>query len=146
MGYFVIRLTIFLYGILTGAVFGIIFSAQSYVDFFYDETGNGIIVFIILLSLLMGVLFGFVLLTLPRIGYVNIGMWDAIIFSLLMQNSFLYLTGSMTAFYITLGVSCLLMLCISLLRFRKFIILSTPFISAFWIVRTLGFVLPYYPN
>lgn len=30
MGYFVIRLTILLYGILTGAVFGIIFSAQSY--------------------------------------------------------------------------------------------------------------------
>jgi hypothetical protein len=146
MGYFVIRLTIFLYGILTGAVFGIIFSAKNYVNFFYDDTGNGIIVFIILLSFLMGLLFGFALLTLPRIGYINIGMWDAIIFSLLLQNSVLYLTGNMTAFYITLGVSCLIMLAISLLRFRKFIILSTPFISAFWLIRTLGFVLPYYPN
>jgi hypothetical protein len=146
MGYFVIRLTILLYGILTGAVFGIIFSAQNYVDFFYDDTGNGIILFIVLLSFLMGILFGFSLLTLPRLGYMNIGMWDAIIFSLLLQNSVLYLTASMSAFYITLGVSCLIMCSISLLRFRKFIILSTPFISAFWIVRTLGFVLPYYPN
>jgi hypothetical protein len=146
MGYFVIRLTIFLYGILTGAVFGIILSAQSYANFFYDDTGSGIIVFIILLSFLMGILFGLTLLTLPRLGYVNIGMWDAIIFSLLLQNTFLYLSGSMTGFYITLGVSCLIMFAISLLRFRKFIILSTPFISAFWIVRTLGFVLPYYPN
>lgn len=146
MGYFVIRLTIFLYGILTGAVFGIILSAQSYVNFFYDDTGSGIIVFIILLSFLMGLLFGLALLTLPRLGYVNIGMWDAIISSLLLQNSFLYLTGSMNAFYITLGVSCLIMFAISLLRFRKFIILSTPFISAFWIIRTLGFILPNYPN
>lgn len=146
MGYFVIRLTILLYGILTGAVFGVIFSAQSYTNFFNDDTGHGIIIFIVLLSILMGILFGFSLLTLPRLGYVNIGMWDAIIFSLLLQNSVLYLSGSMTGFYITLGVTGLIMFAISLLRFRKFIILSTPFISAFWIVRTLGFVLPYYPN
>jgi len=28
--YFVIRITIFIYGIMTGAAFGIIFSAQNY--------------------------------------------------------------------------------------------------------------------
>lgn len=141
-----IRLTILIYGIMTGAVFGIIFSAQNYVDSFYDDSSNSIRVFIVLLSCLMGLLFGMGLLTLPKLGYLNIGMWDAIIFTLLLQNSVLYQTGSMVAFYITLGVTCLVMAAVSLLGFRKFIIFSTAFISAFWIVRTLGFVLPYYPN
>jgi len=146
MGYFVIRLTILLYGICTGAVFGIVFSAQNYTNFFYDDNGSGITTFIVVLSFLMGLLFGIGLLTLPKLGYVNIGMWDAIIFTLLLQNGALYSTGSMLGFYITLGISCLIMTAISLLGFRKFIILSTPFISSFWIIRTLGFILPYYPN
>lgn len=146
MGYFVIRFTILLYGICTGAVFGIIFSAQNYTNFFFDNTNTSIPTFIVILSFIMGLLFGLALLTVPKLGYVNIGMWDAIIFSLLLQNGALYSTGSMLGFYITLGISCLLMTAISLLGFRKFIILSTPFISSFWLVRTLGFVLPYYPN
>jgi hypothetical protein len=146
MGYFVIRLTLFLYGILTGAVFGIFFTAQNYENSFYDDSGDGIKVFIILLSFFTGILFGISLLTLPRIGYINIGLWNALIFSLLLQNSILYLTETLTGFYITLGISGVIMLAVSLLRFRKFIILSTGFISAFWLVRTLGFVLPYYPN
>ena len=52
----------------------------------------------------------------------------------------------MIAFYIILGLSALVMGWISLLGFRKFIIISTSFISSFWIIRTLGFLLPYYPN
>jgi len=146
MGYFVIRLTILIYGIMSGAMAGIIFSAQNYQDFFYDSEANGLSSFIVILSFFMGLMFGIALLTLPKLGYMNIGFWDAIIFSLLLQNGALYATGSMLGFYITLGVSGFLMTAISLLGFRKFIIASTSFISAFWIVRTLGFVLPYYPN
>lgn len=146
MGYFWIRLTILLYGISTGAVFGIILSAQNYTDFFFSDSNNSIPIFIVILSFLMGLLFGIALLTLPKLGYVNIGMWDAIIFTLLLQNAVLYTTGSMLGLYITLGISCLLMTAVSLLGFRKFIIISTPFISSFWIIRTLGFFLPYYPN
>ena len=146
MGYFVIRLTILIYGIMTGAMAGIIFSAQNYEDFFYNNDAYGLSVFIVLLSLFMGLMFGIALLTLPKLGYVNIGFWNAVIFSLLLQNGALYATGSMAGFYITLGVSAFVMTAISLLGFRKFIIASTSFISAFWIVRTLGFVLPYYPN
>jgi hypothetical protein len=37
IGYFAIRLTIFVYGISTGTIVGIIFSAQSYENFFYDS-------------------------------------------------------------------------------------------------------------
>ena len=145
-GYFVIRLTILIYGTMTGAILSIIFSAQNYEDFFYDTNSNGIIAFIVVLSFFLGLMFGIVLLTLPKLGYMNIGFWNAIIFSLLLQNSALYATGTMVGFYISLGVMGFIMAAISLLGFRKFIIVSTSFISSFWIVRTLGFVLPYYPN
>lgn len=131
---------------MTGAVLGIILSAQNYENFFDKNDSNGIIIFIILLSFLMGITFGLALLTMPKVGYVNIGFWDATIFSLLLQNSILYRTGSMTGFYITLGISGFIMAGISLLGFRKFIIVSTAFISSFWIIRTLGLFLPYYPN
>lgn len=131
---------------MSGAVIGIIFSAQNYENFFYDYTGNGIRIFIVILSVVMGILYGITLLTLPKLGYMNIGLWVAIIFSLLMQNSLLYQTGAMLAFYITLGITGVLMMAISLLGFRKFIIVSTAFTSAFCLIRTLGFILPYYPN
>lgn len=94
----------------------------------------------------MGVLFGVMLLTLPRLGYVNIGLWVAVIFSLLLQNSVLYLTGSLLAFYITVGVVGFVMTAIALLKLRNYIILSTSFISAFWLVRPIGFFLSSYPN
>jgi hypothetical protein len=108
--------------------------------------GYGINIFIVCLSVLMGFLFGVALLTMPKLGYVNIGLWVAVIFSLLIQNSVLYLTGNLIAFYITVGVMGLIMTIISLLALRNFIILSTSFISGFWIIRPLGFFLPYYPN
>lgn len=131
---------------MTGALLGIVFSAQNYENFFDKNDSSGIIIFITILSFLMGITFGLALLTFPKFGYVNIGFWVAAIFSLLLQNSILYKTGSMLAFYITLGVSGLIMAGISLLGFRKFIIISTSFISSFWIIRSLGFFLPYYPN
>jgi len=146
LGYFVIRLTILLNGIMTGALVGTIVSAMNYENFFNSNSSSGIIVFIIVLSVLMGVSFGLALLTLPKLGYVNIGLWVALEFSLLLQNSLLFLSGSMIPFYVVLGITGLLMACISLLGFRKFIIISTSFISSFGIVRTLGFLLPGYPN
>lgn len=94
----------------------------------------------------MGVLFGVSLLTMPRLGYVNVGLWVAVIFALLLQNSVLYLTGSLLAFYITFGVIGFLMTIIALLKLKNYIILSTSFVSAFWLVRPLGFFLSSYPN
>ncbi len=94
----------------------------------------------------MGILFGVSLLTMPRLGYVNIGLWVAMIFALLLQNSVLYLTGSLLACYITFGVVGLIMSIIALLKLRNYIILSTSFVSAFWLVRPLGFFLTSYPN
>jgi hypothetical protein len=94
----------------------------------------------------MGILFGICLLTMPKLGYMNIGLWVAVIFSLLLQNSVFYLTGTLTAFYITVGVVGLLMCIISLMAFKNYIIISTAFISAFWLVRPLGFFLSSYPN
>jgi hypothetical protein len=63
----------------------------------------------------MGILFGIGLLTMPKIGYINIGVFVAAIFSLLLQNSVLFLTGSLLAFYITFGVCALIMAVISLM-------------------------------
>jgi hypothetical protein len=94
----------------------------------------------------MGVLFGITLLTLPKLGYINIGLWVAVIVSLLLQNSIYYLTGTLTAFYITFGVVGVIMCGISLMAFKNYIIMSTSFISAFWLVRPLGFFLSSYPN
>jgi hypothetical protein len=94
----------------------------------------------------MGILFGISLLTLPKLGYLNIGLWVAVILGLLLQNSLFYLTGTLTAFYITIGAVGLIMSAISLMAFKNYIIISTSFISAFWLVRPIGFFLSSYPN
>lgn len=94
----------------------------------------------------LGILFGIALLTMPKIGYINIGVIVAALFSLLLQNSVLFLTGSLLAFYITFGVTALLMTIIALLELRYFIIICTSFTGAFLFVRPLGFFLAGYPN
>lgn len=143
-GYVAIRMTILLTGVYTGVFFGTVFSAQEYTNFFMES--NGIFIYVICLSTLLGTLFGIFLLTVPKLGYLNIGLWAALVFTLLMQNSVLYLTGSMTAFYITLGVVGLLMAAVSQMEFHWFVIFCSSLTGAFWIIRSIGFFLPSFPN
>lgn len=63
----------------------------------------------------MGFLYGIFLLTLPKLGYINIGIFVSALFSLLLQNCVLYLTKSLLAFYITFGVCSLIMAIIALM-------------------------------
>ena len=36
-GYLAIRMTIFVFGVLSGSIFGIIYTAENYVDFIYEN-------------------------------------------------------------------------------------------------------------
>ena len=90
--------------------------------------------------------FGLSLLTLPRLGYFNIGIWVSVVISLLLQNSVYYLIGSLLAFYITFGILALFMGIVSLLKFKMYIIVSSAIVSSFWIIRLIGFFLPHFPN
>lgn len=143
-GYMGIRITILLYGIFTGTFFSVIFSAENYTDFYTQS--DRIYIFIICLSVLLGILYGITLLTMPKIGYMNIGVFVAMVFSLLLQNAVLFLTGSLLAFYITFGVVAFIMIIISLMALRYFVIVCTSLTAAFLFVRPLGFFLPGYPN
>ena len=143
-GYLAIRVTIFIFGIYTGSCFGFIFIAENYQNFFLES--NSIFIFIVCLSVLLGISFGISLLTLPRLGYFNIGLWVAMTISLLLQNSVYFLTGSLLAFYLTFGVLGLIVGIVSLLKFKMYIMVSSAIVSSFWIIRNLGFFLPNYPN
>jgi hypothetical protein len=113
LGYLAIRVTILLYGIYAGSLLSLVFLAQNYQDFYLQT--NGIFIFSICLAVVLGILYGITLLTVPKIGYMNIGIIVAAVFSLLLQNSVLFLTGSLLAFYITFGVVALAMAIIALL-------------------------------
>lgn len=106
-------MTILLYGIFTGSFFGVLLIAESYKNF--DLESNGLFIFTVCLAVFLGFLFGISLLTIPKLGYVNIGVLVGAIFSLLLQNSVLYLTGSLLAFYITFGVTGFIMAVIALM-------------------------------
>lgn len=100
----------------------------------------------IILSALLGIFYGFLLITLPKLGYFNIGVWLGAIGTLMLQNAVLYLSKSLLAFYIVLGVMCLVLGIIAIMAFKYFIIVSTSIMSGFMLVRPLGFYLDYYPN
>jgi hypothetical protein len=129
---------------LTGLIIGVVTMAQGYTDFINQN--DGICIMVIVLSLLIGIFYGISLLTLPRLGYVNIGLWVAVVIGLLCQNAVLYLSGTLLGLYILTGILALIMIVIALLAMRFFIIVSTCFLSAFGLVRPLGFFLPGYPN
>lgn len=100
----------------------------------------------IILSTILGIFYGFMLITLPKLGYFNIGVWLGAIGALMLQNAVLYLSKSLIAFYIVLGVFCLVLGIVAIMAFKYFIIVSTAIISGFLLVRPLGFFLDYYPN
>lgn len=144
IGYLAIRGTIWIFGVFTGTVFAIVLAAENYINFITET--DGIYIYVICLSFFLGMVTGIVFLTIPKLGYANIGVWVALIFSLLLQNSVFYLTGSNLALYITFGVLSLIMIVVSLLELKWFIILCSSFVGGFWAIRPLGFFLPYYPN
>lgn len=143
-GYLAIRMTILLYGIFTGSFFGVLLIAGSYQNFYLES--NGLFIFTVCLAVFLGFLFGISLLTIPKLGYVNIGVLVGAIFSLLLQNSVLYLTGSLLAFYITFGVTGFIMAVIALMELKNFIIVCSSFTGAFLLIRPIGFFLMGYPN
>jgi hypothetical protein len=139
LGYFLVRITIFIYGAITAGAFSIIYFAEIYPQSFIGQTQ--ILNFMIILSAILGIFYGFFLITLPKFGYFNIGVWWGAIISLLLQNGILYLSNSLIPFYITLGVICLVLGFTAIMSFKFFIITSTSMISGFLLVRPLGFFL-----
>lgn len=100
----------------------------------------------LILACIFGVFYGFVLITLPRFGYFNVGVWFGVILSLLLQNAVFVYTKTLVPFYVCIGVLCFICGVAGIMGFKYFIIVSTSFISGFLLVRPLGFYLPYYPN
>lgn len=94
----------------------------------------------------MGLFYGFFVITLPRFGYFNIGVWFGVIISLLLQNAAFIYTKTLIPFYVCLGVISFVCGVAGIMGFKYFIIVSTSLISGFLLVRPLGFYLPYYPN
>lgn len=129
---------------MTGLIIGVVSIAQSYSDFIAQN--DYICIMIIILSIFTGIFYGISLLTLPRLGYVNIGLWVALVIGLLCQNAVLYLSGTLLGFYILTGILAGIMTIVALLAMRFFIIVSTCFLSAFGLIRPLGFFLDGYPN
>lgn len=100
----------------------------------------------LILSSILGIFYGFFLITLPRVGYFNIGIWFGVIISLLLQNSIFVYTKTLIPFYVCLGVISFICGIAGIMGFKYFIIVSTSLISGFLLIRPLGFYLPYYPN
>lgn len=143
-GYYLIQITIFLYGWVAGSAFSLIYLAESYPG--NQVSPASVINFMIILSAMLGIFYGFLLITLPKLGYFNIGVWLGAIGTLMLQNAVLYLSKSLLAFYIVLGVMCLVLGIVAIMAFKYFIIVSTSIMSGFMLVRPLGFYLDYYPN
>ena len=143
LGYFLIRVTIMIYGFITAAGFSLIFFTFGYPE---QPQPIGILNWMLILSCIFGLFYGFFLITLPRFGYFNIGVWFGVIISLLLQNSVFIYTKSLIPFYVCLGVISFVCGVAGIMGFKYFIIVSTSFISGFLLVRPLGFYLPYYPN
>jgi hypothetical protein len=143
LGLFLIRITVFVYGFVTAAGFSLIFFTFGYP---LEDQTNSVLNWMIILSAILGLFYGFFVITLPRFGYFNIGIWFGIIISLLLQNSVLVYTKTLIPFYVCLGVISFICGIAGIMGFKYFIIVSTSLISGFLLVRPLGFYLPYYPN
>jgi hypothetical protein len=70
-------------------------------EFIVSTTASALFVWLMLLvAILLGALFGFILMHLPKIGVVYIGVWLGVLIAILFENSILYkFSGSGNALY-----------------------------------------------
>lgn len=110
------------------------------------STANWLVWVIGGIGLVLGLVAGFFLAKLARIGVAALGAWVGVILALIIHEAFLYATHSMVVFYLlVIGLGIVFGL-IALWQYKIVLIFGTAFLGSYAMVRGVSLFIGGYPN
>lgn len=104
---------------------------------------------LLLISVLFGAISGFLATSLPKFGFMALGFWFGIILAFLINNLFLYkieVEPPGLLLYITMFILGITFGLMSMFFWQNICIISSSFLGAYLIIRSLSLYIGYYPN
>ena len=146
LGLAIIKETIFFVGFL--GAFG--FLMMIFGEFILDSS-SGVFAswLLILISVLVGTLIGYISTSLPKIGFMCLGFWIGFVMGFIINNLFLYkvtIDPPGLLLYVIMGMFGLIFAFISACLWRHICIVGTSFLGAYLVIRVLSLWIGSYPN
>jgi len=143
LGNKLIKPTIFIIG-LGATVVGVLFI--FYALFLYNTTATWVGWVVLACSILLGILVGWLLTKVVRVGVALLAGWGGVVLALVIYNAFLYKANSTPLFWCFIIGMGLVFSIVSFFIFEHACIIATSFIGAYMFVRGISMYAGGYPN
>lgn len=117
-----------------------------YSAFFSNNTKDWVGWVVLSCSILVGILVGFILAKMTKLGLAVLAGWGGATLGLVLWNAFLYKTNSDVAFWIFIVAFALISASLSCCLFDHLLIITTAFVGAYAFVRGISMYAGGYPN
>ncbi len=137
------RPTLFLVGVLTTLA---LIMFMFYAWFLPYSTKSWTVWLIGGIALLLGLVVGFFLQKMARIGVCALGAWVGVVVALLIHETFMYATHSKAVFWIMVVGIALVFGLLALWKYKWVLIFGTAFLGSYFMVRAVSLFAGGYPN
>lgn len=145
-GLAVLKPSLFLIGYISA--FG--FLILVFGEFIMTPDLNILLVWMLLLiAVLIGAIAGYVATSLPKVGFMGLGLWFGFILAFILNNLFLYkieVDPPGLILYIVMGILGVIFAILSMYVWRHLCILATSFLGSYLVIRSLSLYIGHYPN
>lgn len=119
-------------------------------EFLISPDMNVLLIWILLIiAVLLGAVVGYLVTTLPKLGFMALGLWFGFVLAFVINNLFLYkieVDPPELLLYILMGILGIIFAVLSMYIWRELCIIATSFLGAYLIIRSLSLYIGYYPN
>jgi len=145
-GLAILKPSLFIIGYFSG--FG--FLILIFGEFILTPDSSVILIWILLLlAVLFGAITGYLATSLPKIGFMALGLWFGFILAFIINNLFLYkieVDPPGLLLYFLMAVFGLIFALLSMCIWREICIMATSFLGSYLVIRSLSLYIGHYPN
>lgn len=142
----VLKPSLFIIGYLTG--FG--FLILIFGEFVMTPDSSVLVIWILLLiSVFFGAITGYLATSLPKLGFMGLGLWFGFVLAFIINNLFLYkieVDPPGLLLYILMAIFGIIFAILSMCVWRQICIMATSFLGSYLIIRSLSLYIGGYPN
>ena len=145
-GLAMLKPSLFVIGYLSG--FG--FLMLIFGEFILTPDSSVLLIWILLLiAVLLGAIAGYVATSLPKIGFMGLGLWLGFVLAFIINNLFLYkieVSPPGLLLYFLMAILGIIFAIMSMCMWRHICIISTSFLGSYLVIRSLSLYIGGYPN
>lgn len=138
--------TLFIIGYITGFALVVVIMGEFVIRYDSDSV---MAYACLVIAMLVGVLVGYVTVSVPKAGFFALGTWLGVVIALLLYNAVLYKISTNhdeIVLWVTVALCAGSMGVMSCFYYRYCVIICTSFIGSYCLIRPLGWILGDFPN